>query len=115
VADDAKSVTRQIERATAYARRKGWTVDPAYIYADDAMSGAEFAKRPGFLRLMTALKPRPPFEVLVVMDEDRLGREQIETAWVRPRAWCPSTIHAILTRSLYRGEVVWLSTPPLTG
>jgi site-specific DNA recombinase len=33
----------------------------------------------------------------------------------RPRAWCPSTIHAILTRSLYRGEVVWLSTPPLTG
>jgi hypothetical protein len=31
---------------------------------------------------MNALKPRPPFDVLVVMDEDRLGREQIETAWV---------------------------------
>ena len=25
----------------------------------------------------------------------------------RPRAWCPSTIHAVLTRPLYRGEVVW--------
>ena len=31
---------------------------------------------------MTALRPRAPFQVLVVMDEDRLGREQIETAWV---------------------------------
>ena len=26
VADEAKSVTRQIEHATAYAARKGWTV-----------------------------------------------------------------------------------------
>jgi len=25
----------------------------------------------------------------------------------RPRAWAPSTIYAMLTRSLYRGEVVW--------
>ncbi|CAN5882281.1 hypothetical protein BH18ACI5_BH18ACI5_17240 [soil metagenome] len=27
VADDQRSVARQIEHATAYARRKGWTVD----------------------------------------------------------------------------------------
>ena len=25
-------VTRQIEHATAYATRKGWTVDPAHVY-----------------------------------------------------------------------------------
>ena len=25
----------------------------------------------------------------------------------RPRAWAPSTIYAMLTRALYRGEVVW--------
>jgi DNA invertase Pin-like site-specific DNA recombinase len=81
VADDAKSVTRQIERATVYAAKKGWTVAPAHIYGDDGITGAEFVKRPGFLRLMNALKPRPPFSVLVMMDEDRLGREQIETAW----------------------------------
>jgi DNA invertase Pin-like site-specific DNA recombinase len=29
VADEAKSVARQIEHATAYAFRKGWAVDPA--------------------------------------------------------------------------------------
>ena len=29
---------------------------------------------------MNALKPRPPFQVLVMSEESRLGREQIETA-----------------------------------
>jgi len=38
-------------------------------------------KRPGFLRLMNALKPKPPFEVLIMSEESRLGREQIETAY----------------------------------
>ena len=36
---------------------------------------------PGFLRLMNALKPRPPFQVLVMSEESRLGREAIETAY----------------------------------
>ena len=43
--------------------------------------GAEFEKRPGFLRLMNALKPRPPFDMLIMSEESRLGREQIETAY----------------------------------
>ena len=30
---------------------------------------------------MNALKPRPPFQVLVMSEESRLGREQIETAY----------------------------------
>ena len=81
VADEAKSVTRQIEHATAYAQQKGWTVADAHVYVDDGISGAEFAKRPGFLRLMNALKPRPPFDVLIMSEESRLGREQIETAY----------------------------------
>ena len=50
VSGDAKSVTRQIEHAKAYARRKGWTVLDAHVYVDDGVSGAEFSKRPGFLR-----------------------------------------------------------------
>ncbi len=81
VADEAKSVSRQVEHACAYAARKGWMVDERHVYSDDAISGAEFQRRPGFLRLMNALKPRSPFSVLVMMDEDRMGREQIETAW----------------------------------
>jgi site-specific DNA recombinase len=79
--DAEKSVTRQIEHATAYAERKGWTVDPAHVYADDGISGAEFVKRPGFLRLMNALKPTPPFQILIMSEESRLGREQIQTAY----------------------------------
>ena len=56
IADDEKSVTRQVERAQAYAERKGWTVDPAHVYVDDGISGADFVRREGFLRLMNTLK-----------------------------------------------------------
>jgi site-specific DNA recombinase len=52
-----------------------------HVYIDDGISGAEFANRPGFLRLMNALTPRPPFQVLVMSEESRLGREAIETAY----------------------------------
>ena len=74
-------MARQVEHATAYALRKGWTPAPEFVYVDDGVSGAEFATRPGFLRLMNALKPRPPFQVLVMSEEARLGRESIETAY----------------------------------
>ncbi len=79
--DEEKSVTRQIEHARTYAKRKGWTISEEHVYADDGISGAEFLKRPGFLRLMNALKPRPSFQVLIMSEESRLGREQIETAY----------------------------------
>lgn len=81
VADDQKSVARQLAHAREYAARKGWTVDEACLFVDDGISGAEFAKRPGFVRLMNALKPRPSFDVLVMSEESRLGREAIETAY----------------------------------
>ena len=78
---EEKSVARQIEQARSYATRKGWSVADHHIYSDDGISGAEFVKRPGFLRLMNALKPRPPFKVLIMSEESRLGREQIETSY----------------------------------
>jgi len=81
VADEAKSVRRQIDHSRDYAQRKGWTVDESLIFVDDGISGAEFANRPGFVRLMNALKPRPPFQVLIMSEESRLGREAIETAY----------------------------------
>ena len=68
VANTEKSVTRQISLARTYAARKGWTVDPEHIYVDDGISGAEFERRPGFLRMMNALKPRAPFQVLVMSE-----------------------------------------------
>ena len=51
------------------------------VYSDDGISGAEFVEAPRFPRLMNALKPQPPFQVLIMCEESRLGREQIETAY----------------------------------
>lgn len=81
VADDQKSVARQIDHARQYAERKGWAVADEYVFVDDGISGAEFTNRPGFLRLMNALKPRPAFQALVMSEESRLGREAIGTAY----------------------------------
>ena len=81
VADEQKSVARQIDHARQYAAKKGWIVADEHVYVDDGISGAEFANRPGFLRLMNALKPRAAFQVLVMSEESRLGREAIETAY----------------------------------
>lgn len=54
-------VSRPSDRARAAVREaKGWIVDDASIFVDDGISGAEFATRPRFLRLMNALKPHPP-------------------------------------------------------
>ncbi|MBS0164746.1 MAG: recombinase family protein [Nitrospira sp.] len=81
VAAEARSVTRQIENAKAYAAKNGWTVSDGHVYVDDGVSGAEFVKRPGFLRLMNALKPHPPFQILVMSEESRLGREAIQVGY----------------------------------
>jgi DNA invertase Pin-like site-specific DNA recombinase len=70
-----------VEQARRYATAKSWRVDDAIVFVDDGVSGAEFATRPGFLRLMNALKPRPAFQVLIMSEESRLGREAIETAY----------------------------------
>lgn len=82
VSDEEKSVSRQVEHAKAYAGKKGWTVPDELIFVDDGISGAEFVKRPGFIRLMNALKPKPSFQFLIMSEESRLGREAIETGYV---------------------------------
>ena len=74
LADEEKSVARQVERAKAYALNKGWNLLPEYVFADDGISGAEFERRPGLMALMASLMPRPPFGVLIMSNVDRLGR-----------------------------------------
>jgi site-specific DNA recombinase len=81
VADDAKSVTRQAENARAYAARKGWAVRDDLVFVDDNISGAEFEGRPGYLKLLNSLKPKPAFGVLIMSERSRLGREQIEVSY----------------------------------
>src|SRR2546428_13690092 len=79
VCDEEKSVTRQVELAVACARTHGFEVPPEHIYIDDAISGAEFDRRPGLMRLLNTLRPQAPFAGLFLADKDRLGREQFET------------------------------------
>src|SRR5262249_55340803 len=81
IADEEKSVARQVARARAYAERKGWTVADEHVYVDDGISGADFVRREGYLRLMNALKSRPSFRVLVMMEQSRLGRSLDEVPY----------------------------------
>ncbi|HXW03592.1 MAG TPA: recombinase family protein [Vicinamibacterales bacterium] len=79
--DDTKSVVRQLEHARGFAAERGWAVSDEHVYSDDAVSGADF-KRPGLMRLLNVLGKRAPFDVLVVRELSRLGREQLETGYV---------------------------------
>jgi site-specific DNA recombinase len=85
VVDAERSVAHQVEQAKAYAAAHGWVVDVRYIFVDDGVSGAEFVKRPGLIRLLGLLTPRAPFQHLIMSEESRLGREQIETAYILKR------------------------------
>src|SRR5260370_37192105 len=76
---DNKSVTRQVERAKAYAHARGWTVAEEHIYVDDGISGAEFRHRPSLLRMLNHLRS---FDIIVMSELSRLGREMTHTATV---------------------------------
>lgn len=81
--EENKSVTRQRERAIAYAESKGWTVEPEHVYEDDGISGAEFERRPGLLRMLGAIALRSrPFDVVVMSEISRLGRDMVNNAVV---------------------------------
>jgi DNA invertase Pin-like site-specific DNA recombinase len=38
VADEQRSVTRQIDHARSYAKARGWTVVDEHIYVDDGIT-----------------------------------------------------------------------------
>ncbi len=81
--DEAKSVARQVEHARLFAEGQGWAVSDEHVYIDDGISGAIFGDgRPGLMRLLNSLSPRPAFDVLVMSEESRLGREMHQTAHV---------------------------------
>lgn len=80
--EDHKSVARQIAQARAYVGARGGAVLAEHLYQDDAVSGAEFKNRAGLLRLLEALKNGKPFNAVVMSEESRLGREQIETSYI---------------------------------
>ncbi len=76
---DNKSVTRQVDRARAYAAARGWTIAEEHIYVDDGISGAEFRNRPALLRMLNRLRE---FDIIIMSELSRLGREMANTATV---------------------------------
>src|SRR5262245_23407748 len=75
VSDDAKSVTRQVELARAFAAERGWTVVEEYV--DDGISGAVSTKLVSRARMLAAAA-EGKFEALIVRDVDRLSRNDEE-------------------------------------
>jgi DNA invertase Pin-like site-specific DNA recombinase len=75
-----QNASRQINDATAYATQKGWAVTEEHIYVDPGASGVQYDTRPGLVRLLNVLKSRPPFQVLLITDASRLGRNAMKTA-----------------------------------
>jgi DNA invertase Pin-like site-specific DNA recombinase len=78
--EEVKSVATQRDLVTAFADSRGWTVDEKHIFADDGITGALFAERPGLQALLAATRTTPvPFAKLIVVEQSRLGRDQIDT------------------------------------
>src|SRR5262245_41605273 len=75
VSDDAKSVTRQVELARAFAAERGWTVVEEYV--DDGISGAISTKLVSRARMLAAAADEK-FSALIVRDVDRLSRNDEE-------------------------------------
>ncbi len=81
--EDHRSTARQVEQATRYVEQRGGEVLADQVYVDEEVSGAEFKARAGLLKFLEALKNGRPFDALVTMEDSRLGREQVETAYLR--------------------------------
>jgi len=72
---DLKSTKRQIANAKKFAASKGWTVDDAHVYEDDAISGELFQMLKQRQRLIADITAGK-FDVLIIRDKDRFTRRE---------------------------------------
>ena len=76
VDDRAVSLDAQEAGAREWCARQGHVV--VAVHRDDGVSGAEWDRRPGVQRVRAEALTRPrPWDVLVVRDLDRLGRDGV--------------------------------------
>jgi DNA invertase Pin-like site-specific DNA recombinase len=80
--EDHRSTARQVEHARGYVARAGGEVPDGHVYMDESVSGAEFKNRAAPVRLLDTIKNGRPSHAVVMSEESRLGREQVETAYV---------------------------------
>ena len=77
-----ESIADQVRVCTQRAVREGW--DIAGTYTDEARSGTDAARRPGFQR-MVADAERGAFDVVLVYKLDRFARNRYDSATYRAR------------------------------
>ncbi len=106
VAEEAKSVTRQVDGARAFITAKGWTLDERHIYVDDGVSGARFLTRPEFQRLLRDAEAKA-FDAVVFYDLDRFGRQARHTM---AALWMLDDLDITIWDSAGRGEQVDLAS-----
>jgi len=103
-----ESVERQERCCRELATAQGWHVDDRYVFVDKAVSGAEFAKRPGLQGPARDAHATPlPVHLILVTDKDRLGREQIETAYLL-KQFARAGVRVVETTT---GQPIALATP----
>ena len=73
-----ESLDTQLDSAKRFIEEQGWTLEEQNIFIDDAVSRAEFKKRPGLIALLNAAK-HEQFDILVTRDESRIGGDMIRT------------------------------------
>jgi site-specific DNA recombinase len=75
----AESLDVQVSEATRYIEQKGWSLHQDHVFIDDAVSRAEFKKRPGLVNILLAVEQNL-VDVVVVRDETRLGGDMYRTS-----------------------------------
>jgi site-specific DNA recombinase len=77
----AASLDVQLEEARRFCSANGWSVAEEHVYLEDAVSRAEFKRRPALLSLINAAESRA-FDVVVTRDETRIGGDMVRTSLV---------------------------------
>ncbi len=75
------SMEVQTQEGQRYIASQGGTLAPEHIFLDDAISRAEFKKRPGLIALLNAANDKQ-FDAVVVRDESRLGGDTFRSGLV---------------------------------
>ncbi len=77
----AASLDVQITEATRFCESRGWSV--VQTFQEEAVSRAEFKKRPALISMLAAATSKPrPFDRIVLRDETRLGGDMYRTGIV---------------------------------
>jgi site-specific DNA recombinase len=100
------STADQIFQCREAAEKRGWSVADEHIRSDEERSGQTLIGRDGVAELaaMAAMKPRP-FDVIIIDDSSRLGRDQADTLTL----WKRLKFHGV---SLYIVSYQLCSTHP---